>query len=432
MCLLHKLILASFLLPFVLTDPISPIPPDQTPPQGLPDQQRLFPSAHIPPPLLPNGVSIPFFASLERAGRLVDIAYCVGTTGISPPFSCLSRCKEFPTLHLIRTFNTGVLLSDSCGYIAVDDGSGHGYDGDDDDDGGRPEIVVAFRGTYSLTNTIVDLATIPQEYVPYPAPPPDNHGDQDGDGRCDNCTVHTGFMTSWRHARETILPALYAARKEYPEHRVHLIGHSLGGAVAALAALELRLGLGWRDVLVTTFGQPRLGNAELAAYVDRAFGLLQEPERGRAGEQAMMYRRVTHVGDPVPLLPLSQWGYRGYAGEVYIGKAELPPAPEDVKLCKGDEDPECMAGSETEDWYGWLAALVRRAKLQEEGGETLGLRRRWWNPTSIQLWQLFFAHRDYFWRLGMCVPGGDPANWGRDQYNLTSDEAAGTPGLGDL
>jgi hypothetical protein len=29
-------------------------------------------------------------------------------------------------------------------------------------------------------------------------------------------------------------------------------------------------------------------------------------------------------------------------------------------------------------------------------------------PSKYRLWELFFAHRDYFWRLGLCVPGGDP------------------------
>src|SRR5512142_1885400 len=67
-------------------------------------------------------VSVHFFAALERLARLVDISYCVGTTGVSSPFSCVSRCKEFPSLDLVTTWNTGMLLSDSCGYIAVDHG----------------------------------------------------------------------------------------------------------------------------------------------------------------------------------------------------------------------------------------------------------------------------------------------------------------------
>ena len=25
-------------------------------------------------------------------------------------------------------------------------------------------------------------------------------------------------------------------------------------------------------------------------------------------------------------------------------------------------------------------------------------------PSRYKLWQLLFAHRDYFWRLGVCLP----------------------------
>jgi hypothetical protein len=374
------------------------------------------------------------FAALERAARLVDIAYCVGTTGLAPPFACASRCRDFPSLRLLRTWNTGPLLTDSCGYIAVDHGDGGGAGvgagsgaggwgrtGEVEREGREgKEIVVAFRGTYSITNTIVDLSTVPQEYVPYPG---DGNGDGDGDGagtKCENCTVHMGFMASWRNAREVVVPTLKAARAKYPGYRVHLLGHSLGGAVAALAALELRLGLGWEDVLVTTFGEPRVGNGQLAAYIDRAFGLAD-----RDGED-LPYRRVTHVGDPVPLLPLTEWGYRAHAGEVYISKPSLPPGPEDLRICRGASDPECMAGAETEDWLSWILGSVRLLAVDVKSG---------WFPARFQLWQLFFAHRDYFWRLGLCVPGGDPADWGREKYNLTLGVGVAEPDetvMGDL
>ncbi|KAK4136438.1 alpha/beta-hydrolase [Trichocladium antarcticum] len=349
------------------------------------------------PPTKP-GISPALFTSLERLARLVDIAYCVGSPpGITQPFSCASRCRDFPALDLVRTFNTGILLSDSCGYVAVD--------------AARREIVVAFRGTYSLANAVVDLSTVPQAYVPYPAP-----GDGSGEeGGCRNCTVHMGFMASWRNAREVVVPVLREVRAAHPGFGVRLVGHSLGGAVAGLAGLELRLAEGWEDVVVTTFGEPRVGNDRLVEYFDRAFGL-----GGDRGAE-LAYRRVTHVGDPVPLLPLTEWGYRSHAGEVYIGKPDLQPAPEDLRLCRGDNDPDCIAGAETDG--GWVRRVVGvvRGQTTTEGDGVRESRRKWF-PARLKLWQLFFAHRDYFWRLGLCVPGGDPWDWGREKYNLTSVE----------
>lgn len=365
----------------------------------------------------PHGVSPGFFSSLERLSRLVDIAYCVGNTGVSAPFSCASRCRDFPSLHLVSTWNTGFLsMADSCGYVAVDHGLARPEGGDVPH---PPAVVVAFRGTYSLTNTVVDLSTVPQEYVPYPEDPEEEDDDDDnwtarssssrrnrGGEKCANCTVHTGFLTSWRSARKLVLPALRAAAARHPDYPILLVGHSLGGAVAALAALELRLTHPLSDVAVTTFGEPRVGNRGLADYLDRVFELTGDGDGDGLGGERRRYRRVTHVGDPVPLLPLAEWGFRSHAGEVHIRKAELQPGPEDLRVCSGDEDPACIAkGAEAA-----VAGLVGRGRTSRWEGWP-----RWLKP-----WELFFAHRDYFWRLGLCVPGGDPSDWGRQRYNLSS------------
>lgn len=330
-------------------------------------------------------VSSSFFSEIERLVRLVDIAYCVGTSGIYKPFSCASRCNEFPNLRLTSTWNTGVLMSDSCGYVAVDHGS--------EDAKQEPAIIIAFRGTYSLTNTVLDLSTIPQEYVPYPDP---GDGGTQGNGtnkRCTNCTVHMGFMESWRQARKLVLPVLEDVRASYPDYPLRLVGHSLGGAVACLAALELKVALGWDNLVVTTFGEPQTGNAGFVEFVDTVFGLAEldgyDPDL-----EKRVYRRVTHVDDPVPQLPLSEWGFRPHAGEVFITKQQLSPGLEDLRLCRGDEDPTCIVRS---------------------GSGLMGL------PSRLKLWQLLFAHRDYFWRLGLCVPGGDPSDWGRPPYNISSN-----------
>lgn len=368
-------------------------------------------------PLLRHGptdrtVSSALFTELEELARIVDISYCVGITsfGISRPFSCLSRCSDFPDFELVTTWNTGQLLSDSCGYIALDHG--------------QKRVVVAFRGTYSVANTVVDLSTVPQEYVPYPG-----EGDDDdvkatvvgrvGDkAKCNNCTVHMGFHTAWRHTRDQILPDLLASLEDHPDYRLNLVGHSLGGAVAALAALELH-GRGY-DPVVTTFGEPRIGNANLVKFVDERFNLQDQVNPDEVPN--LSYRRITHIDDPVPLLPLSEWGYAMHAGEIYISKPSLSPDISDLQYCVGETDQLCIAGQDsttnpdTASDITTVTPLRQRDLLSSVSDEIHDVVHEPWGiPSRYKLWQLFFAHRDYFWRLGLCVPGGDPMGGG-DKY----------------
>lgn len=352
------------------------------------------------------GVSTSLFASLERLARLVDISYCIGTTGISKPFDCLSRCTEFPNVTLAKTWSTGMFMTDSCGYIAVDETPASDVVVDS-----HGAIIVAFRGTYSIANTVVDLSTVPQEYVPYPSP------ENGPTHKCTNCTVHMGFLKAWESAKKSVIPDLLKLRSKYPTKPIHLVGHSLGGAVACLAGLELKTSLGLDNVVVTTFGEPRVGNSGLVDFIDRVFQL-----NGKGEMEKRSYRRMTHTNDPVPLLPPGEWGYKSHAGEIHITKSALSPAEEDLQLCIGDHDEKCSAGQDSTS-----EILVQLTELYESAaGNQLGKRDL---PTRFKLWHLFFAHRDYFWRLGLCLPGGDPADWWRgngssvEPQDMTGDEA---------
>ncbi|KAI0540676.1 alpha/beta-hydrolase [Xylaria digitata] len=375
-----------------------------------------------------DGISVDFFASLERLSRLVDITYCVGTTGIRQPFSCISRCKDFPSLELVTTWSTGALLSDSCGYVAVDHGVSPPiaelYSVPQQQQQEKPNgkangaIIVAFRGTYSIANAVIDLSTVPQKYVPYP-PEDDEYGlpPREPEHVCTNCTVHMGFLLSWQIARRTVLPELKRLHERYPHYPIHVVGHSLGGAVGALAALEMKVIMGWERIIVTTFGEPRVGNAGFVKYLDVAFRLQHESN----DPEQRVYRRITHVDDPVPLLPLSEWGYRSHAGEFFISKPELSPKPSDIRPCVGDYDLNCIAGSDGEETDLVKKPISKGHSTNDENGLLNGI---WHVPARFKLWGLLFAHRDYFWRLGLCIPGGDPINWGRDKYPAitTNDE----------
>jgi hypothetical protein len=298
----------------------------------------------------------------------------------------------------MQAWNTGPFLSDSCGYIALSHSPKN------------PRLILAFRGTYSVANTIADLSTIPQEYVPYPGDDDDDTSefiapsletpDEDtppaDPPKCENCTVHTGFYSSWLHTRKVVLPHVSEALKKFPDYKLVLVGHSLGGAIATLAGLDFKA-RGW-DPHVTTFGEPRLGNKAFNTYIDERFNITANHDYNKL-------HRVTHVGDPVPLLPLSEWGFSMHSEELFISEASLPFSLADVHYCDGDEDPHCIAGVD-EDKPAWGV------------------------PTRFKFWQLFFAHRDYFWRLGLCIPGGDPRDW-YDKYSL-GDESGGSSEIEEL
>ena len=351
------------------------------------------------------------YTDLEESSRIVDISYCVGVTGVHRPFACASRCSDFKGFELIKTWETGPLLSDSCGYIAVDHGC----------EKANGRIIVAFRGTYSIANTIADLSTIPQKYTPYPGEEEGGQGSvkvkEWGKGnwgklddtlnagnrdvtqkrvKCHNCSVHIGFMTSWRHTRGEIVPNLEILVRLYPHYRLTLVGHSLGGAVAALASLDFHA-RGWNPQ-VTTFGEPRVGNKGLCQYIDETFP--PNPKTNISDS----YHRVTHVDDPVPLLPLHEWGYCMHAGEIFISKPDLSPDVEDLVLCHGQADPNCIDGAQSMAYLAKLAGADEKKQAQSlKGWYEKG--KDWFNvPPRYRIWQLFFAHRDYFWRLGLCVP----------------------------
>lgn len=382
---------------------------------GIPSQQQLQLTHH-------DGnrtISSNLFVELEELSRIVDISYCVGLTGtgIQEPFQCLSRCSDFSSFELVKAWNTGPLMSDSCGYIAISH------------DPSPRRIILAFRGTYSVANTFADLSTIPQEYIPYPGDDDDESSEIERDApRCEGCTVHTGFYSSWLNTRHEILATVQETVKENPDYKLTLVGHSLGGAIAALAGLDF-LARGW-DPVITTFGEPRIGNRALASYLDARFNLTDRTMEEQDDRKAR-FRRVTHVDDPVPLLPLEEWGYVMHGGEIYINKSSVPPENSDIFHCVGTDDHRCIAGGTLDDPEQTMEAEAgdRSAKLlddtpllppnQDENFVVKELRKRWGIedavPPRYRLWQLFFAHRDYFWRLGLCVPqtgwwGDKPGN----------------------
>jgi pimeloyl-ACP methyl ester carboxylesterase len=131
-------------------------------------------------------------------------------------------------------------------------------------------VVVAFRGTSSRAHLKTDIqARLNVARVAV-------------DGRC--VRVHAGFYAAFRKI-ETKLREVLTAQDE--TKAVYLTGHSLGGALALVAAAAFGGNdkLGDRIAAVYTFGAPRVGGADFP-------NLVKAP-----------HYRVVNSGDVVPLVP---------------------------------------------------------------------------------------------------------------------------------
>lgn len=108
--------------------------------------------------------------------------------------------------------------------------------------------------------------------------------------------VHRGFWGAW----ESVCKRVGAAMPR-GSHHLHFVGHSLGGALALVAARDYK-SLGLRVDSVVVFGAPRVFYGEAAEVYD---GLLMSRTR-----------RYVNSNDPVPLLPPLWMGYR-HAGTLH-------------------------------------------------------------------------------------------------------------------
>ena len=132
----------------------------------------------------------------------------------------------------------------------------------------RRTIVLSFRGSYSATNLCADLKL-------WRAVHPPKRGNY---WLGTMPMAHKGFLQSWtsRGFNERVLAAvkrvMLSPGFDVDRMRVLVTGHSLGGAVAQLAACDIRrhCGVASDRVTVYTFGCPRVGNHAFAREYEAA------------------------------------------------------------------------------------------------------------------------------------------------------------------
>jgi len=169
------------------------------------------------------------------------------------------------------------------GFDGIGDGGVTGYIALDNT---NHVVVLAFRGSESLDNWIEDL-TFTQTSV---------------SSLCSGCEAHEGFWDGWQSVKPTLLPYIQSTLSANPGYGLVLVGHSLGAALASLAATDLRASGMTLDTY--TFGCPRVGNLALADFITAQSG-------------GTNYR-FTHTDDPVPKLPPELFGYAQPSPEYWI------------------------------------------------------------------------------------------------------------------
>ena len=197
-----------------------------------------------------------------------------------------------PASQSIRTFLTAPDTDTRVLVVEQDDGS----------------IVIAFRGTANIRNWLTDADCLRATLIE--------------SLEFGTCQVHAGFLAAYEsiigpltaHLRAAGAASIAASAAGKP---IFVTGHSLGGALALLAALELKR-QGFNIAQVYTFGQPRVGNAAFKRLYEKSLG-------------DRTYRIVYQedIVARVPLLPAWHDPYRHAAGEIFLsalGDIETNPS----------------------------------------------------------------------------------------------------------
>lgn len=159
-------------------------------------------------------------------------------------------------------------------------------------------VYLAFRGTYSKDDAWIDSDVSKSECYFLGK-------------KC----VHRGFLNRYLQLQSEMKRLLddkigcYRRETGKEIKKIVVTGHSLGGALATLAALELKQNDKKMPVKLITFCSPRVLSFEAYDYVTKNNILPQSGENGAV--------RIYRHGDVVPNMPSSSMGFKHF-GEVFF------------------------------------------------------------------------------------------------------------------
>ncbi|KAG8369747.1 hypothetical protein BUALT_Bualt14G0045900 [Buddleja alternifolia] len=203
----------------------------------------------------------------------------------------------------------------------------------------RKRLVIAFRGTEQSRwkDLMTDLMLVPAGLNP----------ERIGGDFKKEIQVHSGFLTAYDSVRTRLISLIKQAighggqsLELLPKWHIYVTGHSLGGALATLLALELSSSQlakhGAISVTMYNFGSPRVGNRRFAEVYN---------------EKVKDSWRVVNHRDIIPTVPRLM-GYCHVAEPVYLAARDLRNTKDNMDVLEdgyrgdiiGEATPDVLVG----------------------------------------------------------------------------------------
>jgi pimeloyl-ACP methyl ester carboxylesterase len=192
-----------------------------------------------------------------------------------------------------------------------------------------------------------------------------------GDG---NQIVHAGFNNAFASLRQQIATFLDKWRISNPGKAIHFVGHSLGGALASLAADWASVNNYASNINLYTFGSPRVGQQGFATANTHRLNQIF---------------RCTHGADVVPKVPLWPFIHAPYQGVEYrldnsqglrISAHGMDP--------KAGAEPGYLVSANTEHWghlHVKASEYLKPVKLRYENRNQASYSDQWSDKLSAAL-----------------------------------------------
>ncbi|CAG8637235.1 13324_t:CDS:2 [Funneliformis caledonium] len=247
-----------------------------------------------PPSKRDNKVSVQELKELERFANYASAAYCKPSDFLK--WDCGPICDATKGTKVSKFITT---KSEIQVFIATLDK--------------EKLIVVSYRGTVpeNVKNLITDAKLILTDYPPVK-----------------DAKVHIGFYQAFLEVQSDVFNEIQKLHKKNPKYKVVFSGHSLGGALTLLSALDLSqnskdFSKDKNNLFVFTYGEPRVGNSEFADHVN----------------SKLTVSRTVNGGDSIARLPPRFIGYKQHQNELWI--SDPTKSSFEVVKCDGPEDQKC-------------------------------------------------------------------------------------------